>query len=83
MAYTGTRALVAADLEGMDVAKVLLEEVAISSNIELPNKRPTNWRTIITKEFLTLLQKFQGPQQFFPHACPARGLRIPREFDFD
>ena len=35
---TGTRALVAADLEGMDVAKVLLEEVAISSNIELPNK---------------------------------------------
>ena len=35
---TGTRALVAADLEGMDVAKVLLKEVAISSNIELPNK---------------------------------------------
>ena len=35
---TGTRYLVAADLEDMDVAKVLLEEVAISSNVELPSK---------------------------------------------
>ena len=35
---TGTEALVAADVEGMDVANVLLEEVAISFSIKLPNK---------------------------------------------
>ena len=61
---TGTRYLVAADLEDMYVAKVLLEEVAISSNIELPSKWPTYWRTIIPKKFLHCCKSSKAHNRF-------------------
>ena len=35
------------------------------------------------KEVLTLLQKFQGPQQISQPGDLAKGLRIPREFEYE
>ena len=36
-----------------------------------------------TKEILTLLQKFEDPQQISQPGDLAKGLRTPREFDFE
>ena len=36
-----------------------------------------------TKEGLTLLQKFQGPQEISQPGDLAKGLRTSREFDFE
>ena len=36
-----------------------------------------------TKEVLTLLQKVYDPQQILQPGHPAKGLRTPREFDFE
>ena len=35
------------------------------------------------KEVLALLQKFYGPQQIPKPGDPAKGLRTPKEFDFE
>ena len=61
----------------------LLEEVTISATIEPLSRQPTIWRTMIPKKSSQLLQNFQGPQQIPQPGDPAKGLRIPREFDFE
>ena len=64
------------------MAPVLLEEAANSPTIEPPSGQPRNWRTI-TKEVLTLMQKFQPLRQTSQPVDLAKGLRIPRESDFE
>ena len=65
------------------VAKVLLEEVVISPAIEIPSRGPTKWRTIIPKKFLYCCKSSRAHNRFSNLGDMAKGLRNPREFDFE
>ena len=59
-----------------------MEEVAISPTTELLSRRPTDWRTIIPKKFLHCCESSRA-QQISQLGDLAKGLRTPREFDFE
>ena len=59
-----------------------MEEVAISPTIEPPNRQSTNWKTIVSKK-LSHVGKVLGPTTDPQPGDLAKGLRTPREFDFE
>ena len=59
---------------------VPLEEVAISATVQPPSRRPTNWRTFISKKFLHCC-KVLGSTTYFSTWGSGKGLRTPREAD--
>ena len=70
---TGTGALAAADLEGM----------VCEPHHRAPEQTTHKLENNYMKEVLALLQKFYGPQQIPQPGDLAKGLRSPREFDFE
>ena len=64
-------------------ASVLLEEVAISPTIEQPSRQLTNCRTIIPNKFLHCCKVPRATVDSPTWGIPAKGLRTPREFDFE
>ena len=62
--------------------KLFLEEVAISSTIEPPNRQSKNWKTIVSEK-LWHVGKVLAPTTYPQPGDLTKGLITPREFDFE
>ena len=51
--------------------------------IRVTEQKTYKMKNNYTKEILTLLQKFSGSQQISQPGDLAKGLRTPKEFDFE
>ena len=59
------------------------EVSGVSPTTEPPSRQPTSRRTVNTNEVFALLRKFWDPHQISQPGDLAKGLRTPREFDFE